>query len=198
MHLIIIFNSFDWLVMLYKVSPINNVWSFMDGPPIKLWKVNFDGSPKLPTQISSLVPYLLILRQWCIEVCREFFLCQCQFNQIHGISEAKCATYTMNMLYVEYWEDILLHLSKSLPPQNSIIVEGFYPSKHWRFNYTRGLLPSTMEVIDLEDLIMCSYYGHRNLRPFLAYTIFKDINNGDFVIMKPHDPILAHVWMGRT
>jgi hypothetical protein len=102
------------------------------------------------------------------------------------------------MLYVEYWEDILLHLSKSLPPQNSILVKGFYPSKHWRFNYTRGLLPSTMEVIDLEDLIMFSYYGHRNLRPFLAYTIFKDINNGDFVIMKPHDPILAHVWMGRT
>jgi hypothetical protein len=62
----------------------------------------------------------------------------------------------------------------------------------------RALLPSTMEVIDLEDLIMCSYYGHRNLKPFLAYTLFKDINNGDFVIMKPHDPILAHMWMGTT
>jgi hypothetical protein len=35
-------------------------------------------------------------------------------------------TYAMKLdLYVEYWENVLLHLSKSLPLQSSIIVEGF-------------------------------------------------------------------------
>ncbi len=35
-------------------------------------------------------------------------------------------TYAMKMvLYVEYWEDILLHLSKLLPPQSSTLLEGF-------------------------------------------------------------------------
>jgi hypothetical protein len=43
--------------MQYKVSPINLVWSLMDGPLIRLWKVNLDGSPKLPTRVSSPVLY---------------------------------------------------------------------------------------------------------------------------------------------
>jgi hypothetical protein len=37
------------------------------------------------------------------------------------------STYEMKMLYVEYWEDILLHLSRPLLPQNIIILEGLWP-----------------------------------------------------------------------
>jgi len=36
------------------------------------------------------------------------------------------------------------------------------------------------------------------LKPFATYTLLKDVNNGNFVLMKSHDPILVHVWMGRT
>jgi hypothetical protein len=44
-----------------------------------------------------------------------------------GITQS--LTYEMKMkLYVEYWEDILLHLSKPLPPQSVILLEGFWPS----------------------------------------------------------------------
>jgi hypothetical protein len=58
MHLFRFFvNSFGWLVMQYKVSPIDNIWSPTKEPPIQLWKVNVDGFPKLPTRVSSLVPY---------------------------------------------------------------------------------------------------------------------------------------------
>jgi hypothetical protein len=32
----------------------------MDGPPTKLWKVNPNGSPKLPIGIPRLVPYCII------------------------------------------------------------------------------------------------------------------------------------------
>jgi hypothetical protein len=29
-------------------------------------------------------------------------------------------------------------------------------------------------------------------------TLFKDFNNGDFVIMRLHDPLFVLVWMGKT
>jgi hypothetical protein len=47
-------------MMQYKVSLIGSVWSPMDGPLIKLWKVNPNGSPKLPTKVPSPIPYHLI------------------------------------------------------------------------------------------------------------------------------------------
>lgn len=43
--------------MQYQVSPTNSVWSLIDGLPIKLWKCNLDGSPKLPTKVPSSIPY---------------------------------------------------------------------------------------------------------------------------------------------
>jgi hypothetical protein len=43
--------------MQYKVSPTNLVWSLIDGLPIRLWKANIGGSPKLPIGVPSLVLY---------------------------------------------------------------------------------------------------------------------------------------------
>jgi hypothetical protein len=58
MHLFRFFVDFSsWLVMQYKVSPIDLVWSPIDGPLIRLWKVNPNGSPKLLTRVPSLVLY---------------------------------------------------------------------------------------------------------------------------------------------
>jgi hypothetical protein len=47
-------DSFTWPMMQYKVSPIDNVWSFTEGPPIQLWKTIVDGFPKLPQSYSKL------------------------------------------------------------------------------------------------------------------------------------------------
>jgi hypothetical protein len=39
---------------------------------------------------------------------------------------AQSSTYEMKMKsYVECWEDVLLHLSKPLPPQRITLLEGF-------------------------------------------------------------------------
>jgi hypothetical protein len=58
MHLFRFFvDSLGWLVMQYHVSPINHVWSPIDGPSIRLWKTNPDSSPKLLTGIPSLILY---------------------------------------------------------------------------------------------------------------------------------------------
>jgi len=43
---------------------------------------------------------------------------------------------------------------------------------------------------------MCPYCGPKNLKLAPTYTLFKDLNNGNFILMKPHDPLL--IWMGRT
>jgi hypothetical protein len=43
--------------MQYKVSPIDSVWSSLEGPPIQLWKANADGFPKLPTWVPSPISY---------------------------------------------------------------------------------------------------------------------------------------------
>ncbi len=50
-------DSLGWPMMQYKVSPTNPIRSPVDGPPIKLWKVNLDGSPMLHVRVPSLVLY---------------------------------------------------------------------------------------------------------------------------------------------
>jgi hypothetical protein len=44
-------------MMQYKVSPINNIQSPMDGPPIQLWEANLYGFPKLPIKVPNPIPY---------------------------------------------------------------------------------------------------------------------------------------------
>jgi len=40
------------------------------------------------------------------------------------------SAYEMKMLYVEYWEDILLQLSRPILPQSTTLLEGFWPSSN--------------------------------------------------------------------
>jgi hypothetical protein len=36
------------------------------------------------------------------------------------------------------------------------------------------------------------------MKPLTAYTTFRILNIGDFVLVKPHDPNLVPLWMGRV
>jgi hypothetical protein len=107
--------------------------------------------------------------------------------------------YEMKMKpYVEYSEDILLHLLKLLPPQNVTLLEGFWPLSNWRPNYASVSFSIVMDIIDAEDPVRVPYSVLKNMRPLTAYTPFKDFNVGDFVLVRPHDPNLVHLWMGRV
>jgi hypothetical protein len=80
---------------------------------------------------------------------------------------AQNSTYEMKMkLYVEYWEDVLLHFSRLLPPQSITLLEGFWPSNNWRFNSAMVSLSIMMDVVDLKDLIQVSYCGPKNKKTF--------------------------------
>jgi hypothetical protein len=48
-----------------------------------------------------------------------------------------------------------------------------------------------MDVVDSEDPIQIPYRGPKNMRPLIAYTPFRDLNVGDFVLVRPHDPNLV-------
>jgi hypothetical protein len=58
MHLFIfLVDSLGWLVMQYKVSPIDHEWNPTNAPPIILWNTNPNGSLKLRMGVPSLVFY---------------------------------------------------------------------------------------------------------------------------------------------
>jgi hypothetical protein len=59
-------------------------------------------------------------------------------------------------------------------------------------------LPSTSPVVDPKESIMHPYCGPKNLKLAPLYTLFKDFKNGDFVLVRPDDPFLVPIWMGRT
>jgi hypothetical protein len=113
-------------MMQFKVSPINHVCNPTYALPIR--KANPYGSPKLPMGIPSHVLYCPIWgndplrsteKQKFINVGLSKYM---DFRKV-GITQS--ATYEMKMkLYVEYWEDILLHLSRPLPGQNATFLEG--------------------------------------------------------------------------
>jgi hypothetical protein len=55
-----------------------------------------------------------------------------------------------------------------------------------------------MSIVDSEDPVIRPYCGPKNLKPAPTYTPFRDLNNGDFVLVKLHDPLLVPIWLGRT
>jgi len=93
-------------MMQYKVSPIDLVWSSIDGPLIRLWKVNPNGSPKLPTRILSPVLYHPIwgndaLRSMEKENFISFGISK--YVDFWKVVIVQSSTYEMKMkLYVEY------------------------------------------------------------------------------------------------
>jgi hypothetical protein len=185
-------DSSGWPTMQYKVSPTDPMWSPIDGPLINLWKVNPNSSPNLPTRVPSLVLYCPIWgNDASRSVEREKFISfgLSKYVDFWKVGIAQSSTYEMKMKpYVEYWEDVLLHLSRPLPLQSTTLLEGFWLSSNWRFNYARVSLSTMMNVVDPKDPIQVLYCGPKNMKPLTTYMPFRDFNVGDFVFVKLPDP----------
>ncbi len=147
MHLFRLFiDSSGWLVMQYKVSPIDFIQSPIDGLLIRLWKANLNVSPKLPNRIPSPILYHPIWGNDASRLMeREKFI---NFNlskymDFWKVGIAQNSTYEMKVkMCVEYWEDVLLHLSKSLPFQSTIL---FYAPLSSQMDSTLNLKVKTSE-----------------------------------------------------
>jgi hypothetical protein len=107
------------------------MWSSIDGPPIRLWKTNLGSSQKLLIKVPNPILYHPIWgndasRSVVSEMFMSFGLSK--YMDFWKVGIMQSSTYEMKMkLYVEYWEDVLLHLSKPLPLQSTIVLEGFWP-----------------------------------------------------------------------
>ncbi len=112
-----------------------------------------------------------------------------------GIKQSTNYAMKMNP-YVDYQEDILLHLSKPLLGQGCIFLEDFWPFSNWKLNYVKTKLSSIMSVGDSKDLVIRPYCGPKNLKLVPTYTPFRILNNGDFILVKLHDPFLILIWLG--
>jgi hypothetical protein len=44
-----------------------------------------------------------------------------------------------------------------------------------------------IDVVNPKDPIQVPYCGPKNMRPLIAYTPFKDLNVGDFVLVRSYD-----------
>ncbi len=113
-------------------------------PLIRLWKVNPNGSPKLLMGVPSLVIYCPI---WGIDpskyVERQMFISVglSKYVDFWKISIAQCVTYEMKMKpYFDYWENILLHLSRPLPCESAILLEGLWPSSKLEIQLLQGFV----------------------------------------------------------
>ncbi len=57
-------------------------------------------------------------------------------------------------------------------------------------------MATTIVSVDPKDPIKHLYCGPKNMKPLTTYTLFKDLNDHDFVVVRPHG--LVFVRMGRT
>ncbi len=69
---------------------------------------------------------------------------------------------------------------------------------NWKSNYARASLSTMMDIVDPKDSIQVPYCGPKNTKPLIAYMPFKNLNVGNFVLMRSHYLNLVPFWMGRV
>lgn len=148
MHLFSYFNNSNgWLIMWYKMSLTNALWSPKNGPPIPLWQVDDLGHPKLPKRLPNLVSFDFIYRgmmppSWLKKKKLSTYM------EFWGIGMCKDKSYVQKLgPHLNYWENILELLSKPLPSQNSTLSEGFWPPSNWKSNHMWGAIPPLLMLI---------------------------------------------------
>ncbi len=140
MHLFQIFvDSSRWLVMQYKVFPIDSIWSPKDGLVIWLWKFDDQCHPKLPNGILKHVPFQPIWGNDAPKsINKKKFINSgiSKYLEFWKLNILKDEMYARVMKpYVEYWEGILKCLLKPIPQQSFILLKGFWLSSNWKVNH---------------------------------------------------------------
>jgi hypothetical protein len=171
-----------WPIMQYKISLTNVLWSLKDGPTIQLWKVDVTRQLQLSVWVSNPIPFRLI---WGVDELKagekERFIDNeiLKYVEFWKLRMLKDDLHVKVMdLYMKYWESILELLSRFIPQQSFILLEGFWLSSNWKINYERASIHTIVDV-DPKDLVILPYYGHRSLCLFL--NVFATTTNHDFL-----------------
>jgi hypothetical protein len=114
------------------------------------------------TRVPNLVPFCPIWGIDGMKACeKESFISSriSKYVDFWKLGMLKDDLYARIMgLYVKYCKSILELLSKPIPWQNFVMLKGFWPFSNWRANYERTSIYTIVDV-ELEDPIICPYYG---------------------------------------
>jgi hypothetical protein len=61
----------------------------------------------------------------------------------------------------------------------------------WLISINEALLSTIMDIANAENPVQLPYCGLKNMRPLTTYTPFRDLNVGNFMLVKSHDPNLV-------
>jgi hypothetical protein len=207
-------------VMTYKKSATDAHWLPRDRPPLRLWKTDSNGRPMLPRGAPKPVPFKPM---WGIEIpkttgnlekAREKARKATENKQFMKIGLRKYVDYWRNGMakcegfaaqfgpYVEYWDRIILELDKPLPDTPLELVEGFWPRHHWGLRPEEIPQPGSLVLAPLdvtpEDEEPEPYCGPANEVPQGRFNPWRDVFDGCWVLLRPEDPLVCPVWLGRA
>lgn len=217
MHLFKFYVDSDgWPVMKYKESATDEHWCPRNKPPLRLWKEDGNGRPLLPTGDPLPVPFK---RVWGDKVAlpvgnqdkaqekvkkvlekRSFIKTGLQkYIEFWEHGMTKCEGFAKQFgPYVDYWKVLLGELDKPLPTTPSRLMEGFWPSTHNLGNVPVLQLVGTEGDTTPEDEVLEPYCGPYNERPKHAFNPWRDVKEGSWVLLRPSDPDVYPVWLGRA
>jgi hypothetical protein len=162
------------------------------------------GHPKLPSGIPKPIPFLPIWGDDVLKsVEKERFINSgiSKYLEFWKLSILKDEMYARVMKpYIDYWEGILKCLSKPIPQQSHVLLEGFWSTSNWKVNHMRFSIPSVPIFDNMEDPVIPPYYGPKNMKSSLStitYNPFKDLHEGDFLLAHPFEPEMYPLWMER-
>ncbi len=107
--------------------------------------------------VSNLVPFHPIRGNDELRACeKEKFISSriSKYIEFWKLGMSKDDSYSRVMgLYVKYWESILELLSRPIPWQRFVLLEGFWPSSNWGANYEHTSIPTIVDVDPKDPII---------------------------------------------
>ncbi len=176
-------------VMQYKMHPKSVDWLPREGP-IELWKRDMEGKPTLPKGSPMLLPMFDYVKDH-LEIengIKDYLKYWERWSNVQG-PEAEFTKFIMPV--IEYWKNMVHALQIPNVHEETTFVE-FWPQ-------TQGDTIST-ELDDADDFggleeLNDHYCGPLSKRPKNAFQPMVDVRKGDFVLVRPSDPIYP-IWLG--
>jgi len=204
----------DWPVFQYKKSALDPDW-LPRSSSVRMWKDDGRGRPLLPSgdppalQIRPPWGHVLPGRYGDKEVTADDARDANQkkdgiragIRKYIKIWESGCLendTYHQKMEdYVTYWKDVAEELDAPFPPTPPTLQLGFWPSTSYTTPNSSLSDPVQTDTTP-EDVPIDPFCGVARDKPKESYNPYRDVLLGDFVLVRPSDPDLYPVWMGRA
>ena len=179
----------DIPLMQYKMHPKSIDWLPMEGG-IELWKRDEAGTPHLPKGDLMLVPMFEYIKdhEEVVSGIKDYLKYWERWSNVQG-PYAKFTKFIMPV--IDYWKEMILSLQTPNVHEDTIFMD-FWPK-------TQGdIMCSKMDDLDdfggLEEMNE-HYCGPLRKQPKDAFQPMVHVKKGDFVLVRPSDPIYP-IWLG--